>query len=170
MYRIGLLSLNISLVIYIIWLIPQLWHNFKHKKTQFNYWMHYLLVLGYLMDLLYGFGLHMQWQYRLVTLCGLINLSIQHIQIFLYGLQSKLERQRFWQVSSVFLLLVIGIITLLTLDPTSKEIYHLAGMTAVACWLSFSLPQIISNYKNKASQGLNPSFILLTLLLCLLDV
>ena len=40
-------------------------------------------------DLIYGFGREMQWQYRMVTVVGLLSLSIQHYQFGRYGLHTK---------------------------------------------------------------------------------
>src|SRR3989338_11149191 len=87
---IGEITLSLSTLIYFFWFLPQIYLNFKRKNTDgLSLWMHGLLLLGYSADLLYGFGRHMQWQYRLVTIVGLICLFVQHIQFGKYGLHSK---------------------------------------------------------------------------------
>ena len=82
---IGNIALNISFAIYLVLYLPQVIYNFRRRSTAgLSFLMHIILIIGYIADMMYGFGRHMQLQYRLVSIIGLVCLSVQHIQIGYY--------------------------------------------------------------------------------------
>lgn len=167
---IGNISLNISFVIYFIWFVPQLFLNFKRKDTEgLSMLMHGVLCIGYLCDLMYGFGRHMQWQYRAVTIIGLISLSIQHYQIGRYGLHRYTEKLTYIVLSVIFGLLIGFCVYALHFSQFQKQIFNAIGMITNICWLSYVMPQILKNYHNKSTSGLSLGFVSLSIFLNLCD-
>lgn len=168
---IGEITLSFSTFVYFIWFLPQLWLNFKRKDTEgLSYWMHGLLFLGYSADLMYGFGLHMQWQYRATTIFGLINLAVQHYQIGRYGLHRRSEVYHYIAISVLVLVLFTFSILTLALTHESKSFYNAMGMIEDACWATYLLPQIIRNYVNKSTRGLSIWFFIIDLSMSFCDI
>lgn len=167
---IGQITLNISLTIYLIWFVPQILLNFKRKQTSgLSLLMHGILYLGYLTDLLYGFGLGMQWQYRAVTIVGLLSLTIQHYQFYRYDLQQRSQNLTYKLLTGVYLLILAYAVLAISLHYHSKAFYDLAGMVANGCWLCYMFPQIITNYRQRSTQGLSSAFVILAIFLNLCD-
>ncbi|PIQ43133.1 MAG: hypothetical protein COV52_08275 [Gammaproteobacteria bacterium CG11_big_fil_rev_8_21_14_0_20_46_22] len=170
-HTLGEITLSISTIIYFIWFLPQLWLNFKRKDTEgLSYWMHGLLLFGYMADLMYGFGRDMQWQYRLVTIVGLASLFIEHYQIGRYGLHSKSEVISYALITLVFLGLLGYAIDNVSFTHRSKHFYDTAGMVSNVCWFTYMLPQIIKNYLNKSTEGLSLYFVLIAVLITVCDL
>jgi len=171
LHTIGEITLSASTLIYFFWFIPQLYLNFKRKDTEgLSFWMHGLLFLGYSADLLYGFGRHMQWQYRAVTLIGLVSLSIQHYQIGRYGLHTRQETFHYYLITLLILLLFGYAFYNLAEAHHTKSYYDIAGMISNTCWFTYLIPQIVKNYVNKSTEGLSVGFIVLTLLISVFDL
>src|SRR3990167_2545698 len=79
---IGQISLNISLVLYLTNYIPQLFHNHKGVHLSgLSIYFHTILFFSCFMDLFYGFGMHLPWQYKTVSISWLCYLYFQHRQI-----------------------------------------------------------------------------------------
>ncbi len=168
---IGQISLNISFLIYLIWFVPQITLNFKRKNTEgLSLFMHGLLCIGYLSDLMYGFGRDMQWQYRTITLIGLFSLAIQHYQFFRYGLHNAKKKWTFAGLSILYSLLLCCVILNLQLYHSEQSFYDAAGMIANICWLSYMLPQIIENYCSRSTTGLSMLFVLFAVFLNVCDL
>lgn len=161
---ISQITLNTSLCIYFIWFAPQIFLNFKRKNTQgFSIGMHNILCIAYLSDLMYGIGRDMQWQYRMVTIVGLLSLAIQHYQFFRYGWHD-IKQRTIHTVLTMLYLCVLGYIALSIYANQHTQAYDdLAGMLANLCWLSYMLPQIIKNYRNQSTVGLSISFVFLAI-------
>jgi len=167
---IGNISLNISFVIYFMWFIPQIILNFKRKNTEgLSILMHSILFIGYLCDLMYGFGCSMQWQYRMVTIIGLISLSIQHYQIGHYGLHHPQEKQFYKVLTILYPLLFIFCLSAIQFSHFNKSIFDLFGLCTNACWLIYGIPQIIKNYNNQSTLGLSTVFVCFSIFLNLCD-
>lgn len=170
-HLLGEITLSVSTVVYFIWFVPQLLMNFRRKNTDgFSLWMHGLLFIGYCADLLYGFGRHMQWQYRLVTISGLFFLTIEHVQFWLYGNHTRSQRINFY-----ILTIVIGVLLFYAAYNVyeinhSKHYYNLAGYLSDFCWMTYIIPQIIKNYQLKSTKGLSPSFVIMSIVLTMLDM
>lgn len=170
-HTIGEITLSFSTAIYVIWFVPQLWMNYKRKSTEgLSLWMHGLLFLGYSADLLYGFGRHMQWQYRLVTIVGLIFLFLQHIQFACYSDHTKSEKNNF----TVLTLLIIAVFFYAVLNFVwlhhDKRYYDIAGFISVLCWMTYFFPQIIKNFYQKSTKGLSMGFVVISIVLSFLDI
>ena len=167
---LGQITLNLSLTLYLLWFVPQLWLNARRHDTEgLSYWMHGLLFIGYLADLMYGFGRDMQWQYRMVTIIGLLCLSYQHYQIARYGLHDRVEKIIFAIITLLILLGFSATIYDITTLSHSKQAYDTAGMMSNFCWFSFAIPQIIKNYRQKSTLGLSLMFVIISLLISLFD-
>jgi len=171
MQTIGQISLNISATIYLIWFVPQIFLNFKRKDVKgLSILMHSILCIGYLCDLMYGFGREMQWQYKMVTIVGLLSLSVQHYQFFRYGLQ-QLNYRRIYTILSLVCILLLGyIIFTIPLNYHSKNFYDAAGMIANLAGITYMLPQIVKNHTNASTVGLSLSFIMLGIFLKSCDI
>ena len=147
-HLIGEITLSISSFVYFIWFLPQLWLNFKRKNTDgLSLWMHGLLLLGYSADLLYGFGRDMQWQYRMVTIVGLICLFVQHIQFARFGMHSRAIKINFIFLTVLVLIVFSYAILNVMFLHHGKKYYDAAGFISDVCWMTFLFPQIIKNFK-----------------------
>ncbi|EKD77091.1 MAG: putative membrane protein [uncultured bacterium] len=170
-HLIGEITLSISSIIYFIWFLPQIVLNFKRKSTDgLSLWMHGLLLLGYSADLLYGFGRHMQWQYRAVTMVGLICLFVQHCQFARYGLKTKIARDNFIFLSVLVFIVFSYAMLNFTLLHHGKQYYDIAGLVSDVCWMTYLFPQIIKNWREKSTQGLSVWFVILSIVLGFLDM
>lgn len=170
-HAIGELTLSLSTLVYFVWFIPQIWLNYRRHNTEgLSFWMHALLLLGYTADLLYGFGRHMQWQYRMVTIVGLVFLLLQHLQFARYDLHTRAKKYQYILVS----LLVVAAFVYATLNFTlihhGKKYYDLAGFVSDLCWMTYLFPQMIKNYLAKSTLGLSLWFVLFDVLLSVLDI
>ena len=158
---VGEISLNFSLSIYLVWLLPQLILNFKRQTTQgLSLSLHALLFTGYLSDLLYGFGCHMQWQYRIVTLIGLSCLIVQHLQFRYYGLAAN-EKFGYLLFNIGIIIGSLTILIILIHFKSNRLLFDSAGLIANFCWFSYAFPQIIKNYRQQSTVALSLIFIIL---------
>ncbi len=170
-HLIGEITLSISSIIYFIWFLPQIYLNFQRKSIHgFSLWMHGLLLLGYTADLLYGFGRHMQWQYRAVTIVGLFCLLIQHAQFFRYGCKTITEKWNFGVLTSLFFVGIIYAIVNFVFLHHSKQYYDFSGFVSDLCWMTYVLPQIIKNFREHSTEGLSVWFVMLSVILSMLDI
>lgn len=166
MHTIGLISLNLSTCIYFFWFIPQLALTFKRKKTTgLSFTMHAVLTIGYISDLLYGFGCSLPVQYKLVSMCGLGYLAIQHLQFVVFN---KLN----WRMIIITMLLLLFLafsLHSIVFANRSREFFDDFGMVSNICWFSFMLPQIIKNYQQGSAAGLSINFVVLSIFSTVLD-
>ena len=170
MNLIGHITLNVSMTIYLVWFVPQVILNFKRKDTEgLSMLMHGILCLGYLSDLIYGFGLGMQWQYRTVTIVGLCSLSIQHYQFGRYGLHRVAEKVTYFALSFVFVSLFIYAIYAIKFGSHARSFYDFEGMIANICWICYMMPQIIKNFANRSTIGLSKYFVFIAIFLNMCD-
>lgn len=170
-HTIGEITLSLSTLIYIIWFIPQIWMNYQRKSTAgLSLWMHGLLFLGYSADLLYGFGRHMQWQYRLVTIVGLIFLFLQHLQFAKYGLRTKALKINYALLSILIIALLVFAIFNFAVTHHSKMYYDRVGYFEDACFWLYAFPQMIKNFQQKSTAGLSMWFVILAVVLSILDL
>ncbi|MCH9644910.1 MAG: PQ-loop repeat-containing protein [Gammaproteobacteria bacterium] len=163
---IGAISLNISFVLYLFLCLPQVVHNIRYKNTKgISLWMYTIFFSSYILDLMYGFGLQMQWQYRAVTVVGLCALVIQHIQLGLYQ-----RRDGRYLVVTVFLAaLLLFSMSGITLMHYSRSLYDTVGMVNQCFAVIYMLPQIIKNYRLRSVASLSFWFVALDMLTAVLD-
>jgi len=167
---LGKITLSVSTFIYFIWLTPQIWRNFNRKTTEgLSLWMHGLLFFGYVCDLMYGFGRDMQWQYKLVTIIGLLHLLIQHYQFYYYGNLSYKQRVLHNSLSIFFVLAIVKVGVMMQFGWHNKFSDDTLGMLANMCWLSYMFPQIVKNHQNKSAIAVSIWFVLLGIFLTVLD-
>lgn len=164
-HTLGIVSLNLSLCLYLILFIPQIITNHKRQGVGISYGMHLILCLGYLADCLYGYGLHLNWQYRLVTVIGLLSLGYQHYQIYRYNGQDHPCFSLTTACLGAALITAIAFIHW----PLSHTQYDAVGMLSNAAWLLYALPQIYKQAQQHSTAGLSCSFLYLTLTLSVLD-
>ena len=168
---IGSISLNISFILYLILYVPQIIHNRTSTNiAQLSLNLHLLLYSSYFFDLCYGFSSHLPWQYKTVSIIGLLLVGIQHIQLMRYFIINQYTFIAGF--SAVFLVLNIMAIyyffeikhALLTSQTTL-----LFGTMARIAGLIYCLPQIIKNKISKSANALSLHFLYLNLMLALLD-
>ena len=160
-YQIGNILLNISLMVYLFRLIPQLIHNATKKRTHhISLTMQTLFVIGYSCDVVYGIGDGLPWQYRLVSCSGLLMLVIQHIQIG----QNLIQRRdkllsTFMMITVALSLFIIGLSAVFYLYPHTRHLALLCGYVASIAWLGHFLFQIHYNHRIKTTDGFSPIYI-----------
>lgn len=170
-HTLGEITLSVSTVVYIIWFLPQIFENFQRKSTQgLSLWMHGLLLLGYSADLLYGFGRHMQWQYRMVTIIGLLCLFVQHMQFARYSLKTNAEKWNFYVLTLLTIVVFSYAVLNFTVLQHGKKYYDIAGFISDACWATYMFPQIIKNFRLKSTRGLSIGFVAISIVLSFLDI
>ena len=155
---IGNITLNISFVLYLTLCIPQTVHNLIHKNTSgLSLLMYLIFCTSWIADLMYGFGNHMQWQYRMVTLTGLFFLSIQFVQL---GMYRKIT-YRYFLLGLYLLSFLIFSITAVSVFAMSRVFYDAMGVVAEVSGFLYMLPQIYKNFKIKSVESLSLFFILI---------
>jgi len=161
---IGHYTLNISMILYLVMYFPQLMHNKKGRLVDLSLHFHNLLIFYYITDLIYGFGLLMPWQYRLVSIVGLICLIIQHIQ-----LRRIHRKNRYFVYSTCALCLfgVFGFISILHLFP--RNFFIDLGYASQVVALFYRFPQIYKNIGSMAALSLSMGYLMLTFFCAMCD-
>ena len=159
MQNIGYITLNISLVIYLVHFLPQTLHNqFKHTTVNISLWTHTLMIIANALDLVYAVGFGLESQYILVDVILISFLFIQQLQI-LNDRKTKLIVCHTLFVS-FFLLLVIFMISYVMI--AQKYLLVLGSFSGVI-YNTYWLPQIYKNYKQKNAKGFSIYFLGLSL-------
>jgi uncharacterized protein with PQ loop repeat len=167
---IGNISLNVSFIGYLLWFLPQISLNFKRKSTEgVSMLMYGILCVAYLCDLMYGFGCHMQWQYRTITIVGLLSLAVQHYQLARYGLRKPSEKLTYLVLNIIYAVLLMVSIYVIYFGHFSQNTFDQLGMCTNMCWFVCSVPQIIKNYYNQSTTGLSLLFVCFSVFLNLCD-
>ena len=167
LFIIGQITLNISFFLYLFLLWPQIVHNARQASIQnLSFTMHLILVLAYISDLVYGFGQHFPWQYKAVTISGLLCLAVQHYQFWTYpGKPTKL----FFYLGCL-LLYVFGALNLLFWEANLQSKASLIfGFISQIGWLVYTIPQIIRNFITRSVKVLSPYFVGLALMVTVCD-
>jgi len=162
---IGQVSLSLSFFVYCIYFLPQIWHNRKAENARsISVWLQLIYVLGYSADWLYGAAAHLEWQYRCVSLIGLLALCYQQWQMRGVG-----GKYRNYLLSTIaVLIMVIGSLALSFVNlplPTNG-----LGTISMLCAIFAFVPQLIANYKSKNGQAISHLFIGITLICAVLDM
>ena len=166
MQSIGHITLNISLLVYLIYFIPQIIHNHRQNTTaDISLSTHSLMIAANIMDLIYGFGFSLEWQYRLVTILTLSFLMIQQFQIL------KAQFNTALRIHTIAICLIIAIIILLiysNIMPHSLLIT--AGIISSVIYCGYWIPQIILNFKLKKADGFSIVYLRLVFIACVCDL
>ncbi len=158
---IGNIALNLSFLIYLVLYLPQVIYNLRRKSTDgLSFLMHFILIIGYTADMMYGFGRHMQWQYCLVAVIGLVCLGFQHVQV---GCYQKITRQ--YVLATVILLawLAYAVYAISSRALPAGD-YIDAGYVAWGTGVIYTLPQVWKNYRVASAVGVSTVFILFDIL------
>lgn len=150
---IGEVTLNFTALIYIIWQIPQFMHNIQQKtNNNLSIKTHLILLLGYVVDLVYGFGEQLPLQYKIVTISGLICLVAEHCQVWVYWKYD--EHYKSYFILFTVLLFLCAIKSLLS-GAHTKNYYNICAIIAWLCWLSCLWPQLYANYRAQNVTGIS---------------
>lgn len=164
---IGQLSLNLSFLTYMFLYLPQVIHNQQQTDLAgLSKRMHVTLYLAYFFDVCYGFGNHLPWQYRAVSLMGWLLLTIQHLQLIHYFKQQK---QGWIQVVFYGILLSACTILLFGMQQHTLTNPSYYGYLAQIGFAVAFIPQIIKSQKLRSMQSLSIIYLILGLILALLD-
>lgn len=170
---IGHISINISFVIYCIYFLPQIIHNqFKRQAGHISHGTHLLMVVANALDLIYGFGFDLQWQYRVVTMLTLACLLFQQWQIYRDSKSINQQKNRHAQSYDfhILCLLVIAVgIALVSLHNLNNAILENIGFISMFCYAIYWLPQIIKNIKEKNATAFSLIFLILNVLALVCD-
>jgi hypothetical protein len=168
---IGNISLNISLVLYFIVYIPQIVHNRQSKHIeQLSVYLHFILYLCYIFDLIYGFVDHLPWQYRAVSCVGLLLVTVQHLQLIHFFMHKQLVLLK--RLCIIFLVIILIAICSFFMIPHHALNYQsilALGIAARGLGIVYCLPQIIKNKRLKSANAISTYFIFLNLSLAILD-
>ena len=163
---LGNITLNISLVIYLVCFVPQIIHNqIKHKTSEISLVTHYLMITANTMDLIYAVGLDMPWQYILVDVTLLFFLIIQQFQL----LNDKTCFKIFAQTTQVMTFITAMVLLAFFEILSNKQLLLLGSISAVIYNL-YWLPQIIKNFRNKNAEGFSVVYLSILLFTTVCDV
>ena len=172
MHMIGVLTLNFSFLLYILFYLPQLWHNFRYQYiTELSLWFHALLLIASIADLYYGFGRIEQWQYRAVSILMFLCLLVQHVHLG-YCMRKKIF-SAYWlgysllSVAAIVALILIYI--LLHLAVFSQQGPIISGWIERCCYWFYILPQLYKNIQLRAARSVNVLFVLIGLITAICD-
>lgn len=163
---IGKITLDISVILYLINYIPQLWHNYKGGNLPgLSVHFHVLLFLSYVTDVFYGLGFKMPWQYLIVSFSSCFCLCIQHYQIH------KVSDRRFFSMVNIVFsgVFILGMGLLFFGDKSSKW-FLLFGYVSQALGFICVLPQIVKNTTFLSALSLSIVYLLLDFCCDMCDV
>ena len=155
---IGNISLNMAMILYLIQYLPQLYHNktVAHLKNM-SLTFHFIFFIAYVTDLIYAFGMHMPWQYTMVSIVGLISLLIQHRQL------TKIHEGTLLNyMLVVFTLFFIAAIRSIIIKQT-EQFYIDMEVVSYLGLLTFRLPQLYRNWRLGTGEALNINYLFLSL-------
>lgn len=166
MQNIGYITLNISLVIYIVHFLPQTIHNqFKHTTINISLWTHTLMIVANSLDLVYAIGFDLEWQYILVDVILISFLLIQQLQI----LNDRKNKFIVFHTLLVSLFL-LSVVLLILYATVSQNGLLLLGSFSGIIYNIYWLPQIYKNYKQKNAKGFSIYFLALSLISICCDI
>ncbi|WP_440682670.1 PQ-loop repeat-containing protein [Cysteiniphilum halobium] len=174
---LGEFTLNLSLALYFIHFLPQLYHNIykpNYNNISLNTQIMYLGATS--LDLIYGLGFNYQWQYIAVDIVYLSTLSIQQFQLMYARIFSI-----FIHILSFLwiIFIVITAVVLVRLGHKSQGfhigsndnlIFWISGYISSFLWIILWFPQIIKNFFYKTSGGYSLPFIVIGVIITLSDI
>ncbi len=162
---LGQISLNISFILYLIFLWPQIIYNWKNKELHnLSLGFHFVLLFSYLADLLFAFSQNMPWQYKTVSSIGLICLFIQHFQLRnYYKFNFKLAQLFDFMTVFISLILLSGFVYFYQKPLIPKFLPSILGFIANIGFVFYLIPQIIKNRLINQAEGKSLSLVFLIL-------
>jgi uncharacterized protein with PQ loop repeat len=164
--QLGHITLNISLMIYLILFLPQTVHNqIYHKTKHISLWTHSLMILAISLDLIYAIGSFINWQYILVDSVLLIFLVIQQFQILNDDRCYKIYLHSI--VVIAYMCVVMYIIACVNIYNDKIEILgYISGIIYTVYWL----PQLYKNFMTKSANGFGIIYLILTMVVLMCDL
>ena len=162
-------AINLSLILYLVFYLPQLFHNIKHMASNPpSFLFHTLMVVGAGCDVFYAVGQIHQWQYLVTSIVMLMCMVVQHLQFAIY--HPKIKMSLSYKLLCVFMILVVSC-TLLAkyIEPFPVIWYLSAGWMMHVAYGYHLVPQIIQHYNVKSTLSLSMVYIFLSLLNSSLD-
>ena len=160
---IGTISLNLSLIIYCLYFFPQIIYNqLKCQAGNISYLTQILMITANGLDLIYGFGFNLEWQYRTVSILTLSCLLFQQWQIY----RDSGTKSLFFHLLA---LSIISSFLIVTITNLSTSILQQIGLISMLCYAMYWLPQIIRNTRDKSARGFSTLFIMLNGLALICD-
>lgn len=166
---LGQISLNLSFLMYMFLYLPQVIHNQRQSSLEgLSPWMHLTLYSAYSLDLLYGCGQNLPWQYCAVSFIGWGLLTIQHLQFICYFSHSKqISIQRIFYGLFIFTSFIL--IWSINKKPFTSLSLNYIGYIAQINFVIAFIPQIIRSMQLQSAHALNFLYILLNFSLAGLD-
>jgi hypothetical protein len=166
---IGQLSLSLSFLFYCLYFLPQIWHNRRPENARtISNWLQLTYVLGYCSDWLYGAAAHLEWQYRCVTLIGILALCYQQWQMRPRLPSNKAHYRRLSTL--VAMMVASALIGSLYLPARQPQMVNSLGTLSMLCSIFAFVPQLVRNYQHKNGQAISHAFIAITLICACLDM
>jgi len=159
-HLIGEITLNISTIIYLIYYLPQLIHNIKSSNLrEMSFYFHFILLTAALSDLVYGFGMHMPWQYRLVSFTWVAYLLVQQFQLWRIHKKSR----KFQFLSCSLLAYTIAGFLLYLSGSKMLTVFVVFGYISVFFGIIHTVPQIVRNFNLSSAHALSVYYLILVL-------
>jgi len=167
---LGQITLNISLVLYSFFYLPQLLYNIRYRRyADLSFYFHALLLLAATADLFYGFGRITQWQYRWISLLMFVCLMIQHGQLLRASASGCKRRRQLLGLTSIVLCLLGLLVWCLLQASVHQRLFVIMGWLERLGYSFYALPQWLKNHKQGSVQALSPWFLLLALVTAICD-
>ena len=167
MHDIGEVTLNISFVLYFVFIFLNFGLILDIKKSLS--WLGFvLLFIVATADLYYGFGI-IQWQYTCISVILFLCLLVQHVHLFMYVNSFKNGASVLVVLSLVIIAMLCGLFY--ALSNSDKLVYLFLTMgwvERIAYWL-YSFPQLKKNYDSKSAACISPIFIIIAVVSALCD-
>ena len=164
--QLGYITLNISLMIYLVLFLPQTIHNqLYHKTKHISLWTHSLMLMAISLDLIYAIGSFINWQYILVDSVLLFFLMIQQFQILNDNKCNKMYLHSIGVI--VYMCIVMYIIAFINIYNQKIEILgYISGFIYTVYWF----PQLYKNFITKAANGFGIIYLILTMVVLTCDL
>ena len=169
MVIIGHVTLTVSLIIYAILYLPQLFHNARHGGLQgMSVAFHVLALAAAMTDLYYALGCVHQWQYVTVSGLALCCLLWQHYQW--WGQVRFTSSWWWWLVTGAVLSALGAVLWGWRYGELTWGLSAMAGWVSMLLLLVMTLPQITKNAVTSRANGLCGGYLILVLVAALLDL
>lgn len=171
MNSIGFVTLNLSLILYLFFYLPQLVHNFRYKRLgELSFGMHALLLFAATADIFYAFGRIEQWQYRLVSILMLLSLLVQHVHLLYYRKSFSFGFVKWCALSMLMIVMSGCALVLASIIKHPMTIYIAMGWAGQVAYWTYALPQIIKNKNSMHANAISMLFAVIGVATALLDL
>lgn len=156
---LGSISVNLSFLLYMFMLAPQLVLNIRRQALHGLSWgMHLLLLVSAICDACYAIDRGMPWQYYSVSFILISILGFQHAQYVRYHRDSLPLLYRPVTIAlGMFVVVAGGLLA----SHTVRWLFPIFGYVSMVGYLVASVPQIITNRRLRSTEGVALSFVLL---------